>query len=153
MNLNQLLETRETHRQQLLEALEQFVRDNGDDMSDYYRDEHGIDEDYYGYDVVKILDTAQFGCAFPCALRINDDDLEKADSIDDLCDSFEFHAFWSFYIAKDRKTGEESLMYYEFCCPGIRWSDESSYTYHEAAFDLSLEVLENIISAIESGMK
>lgn len=152
MNLNQLLETRETHRQQLLEALEQFVRDNGDDMSDYYRDEHGIDEDYYGYDVVKILDTAQFGCAFPCALKINDDNLDTAQSFTDLFDSFEFHAFWSFYIAKDRETGKETLMYYEFCCPGISYMD-CAEPYHEAAYDLSLEVLENIISAIESGMK
>jgi len=153
MNLNQLCSVREGLRVQLLMALESYVRENGDNMADYYRDEHGIDEDSYGYDVVKILDTSDFGCCFPMALKINDDDLDNATTLDDLRESFEYHAFWSFYIAKDRKTGEESLYYYEFCCPGIQWLQEEAEPYHEPAAELSLEALENIVSAIKFGMK
>ena len=86
MNLKQLLNTREKCREQMLNALEEFVRENGEEMSDYYRNEHGIDEDYYGYDVVKILDTAEFGCYFPLALQLNDDSFENATEIDELED-------------------------------------------------------------------
>ena len=61
MKLEQLKQTKEACKQQLLDTLMTFVRENGDDNNDYYRNEHGIDEDE-GYTIVKVLDIASFGC-------------------------------------------------------------------------------------------
>ena len=156
MNEFYLDNVRESCRLQLLFALEKFVRDNGREMSDYYRNEHGIDEDYYGYDVVKILDTAEFGCCFPLPLMVNDDALSNGDenpTLKGVDDSFNYYAYWSFYIAKDRDTGIERLMYYKFWNSGLMWSDEGSEPDHDYADDLSLAQLDYIYTAIIYGFK
>ena len=59
---------REACKQQLLDALMTLVRENGVDYNDYYRNEHGIEEDD-GYTVVKVFDIACFGCYIGLPLK------------------------------------------------------------------------------------
>lgn len=154
MNIEQLTVSREVHRQALLQALFDFVKANGEPFSDYYRNEHGInDEEDEDVTVTHVLDTSEFGCYFPLPLQVNNDDIDKAEDIDnDLYDAFELYCFWSFYIVKDNKTGSEELKYYEFYNSGIKWSDEDSEPDHSSACDLSLAKLDYIITAIKLGL-
>ena len=155
MNVKELVEAREEHRQALLQALFDFVKENGEPFSDYYRDEHGIDEEEdENVTVTHVLDTSQFGCYFPLPLQVNNKEIDDAEDIDnDLYDAFELYCFWSFYIVKDNETGEEELKYYEFYNSGIKWSDEDSEPDHSPAADLSLAKLDYIFTAIQCGMQ
>lgn len=54
MKSEQLEQVREACKQQMIDTLMTLVRENGTDYNDYYRDEHGIEEDE-GYTVTKVL--------------------------------------------------------------------------------------------------
>ena len=142
MKSEQLEQVREACKQQLLDTLMTLVRENGEDYNDYFRDEHGIEEDK-GYTIVKVLDIASFGCHIGLPLKwcvdIEDDT--------DLDDEYGYHAYWSLYIERD-KTDYEMLMCYQLYNDGVSWNSEGSEPDHHPASDLSLAELDYLTQAI-----
>ena len=138
---------REACKEQLLDTLMTLVRENGDDYNDYYRDEHGIEEDE-GYTIVKVLDIASFGCAFALPLKWVDGIEGDIDpTVADLSDEFGHHAFWSLYIERD-ETGYETLMLYQFFNGGVNWQGDMAEPDHQPASEMSLAELDYLTQAI-----
>ena len=134
-------------KEHLLLTLERYVRENGEDYNDYFRDEHGIYEDD-GYTVVKVLDVASFGCHMALPLTWCDGiegDTEPGPQI--LEDEFGYHAYWSLYIERD-ETGYETLMLYQFTNPGVCWQGAQAEPDHSPASEMSLAELDYLASAI-----
>ncbi len=147
MKSEQLHQVRESCKEQLLDTLMTLVRENGDDYNDYYRDEHGIDEDE-GYTIVKVFNIACFGCHMALPLKWCDGltaDVHPLSS--ELADEFGYHAYWSLYIERD-KTGYETLMLYRFYNSGVNWQGELAEPDHHPASDLSLAELDYLTQAI-----
>lgn len=147
MKSEQLHRVREACKEQLLDTLMTLTRENGDEYDDYYRDEHGIDEDD-GYTIVKVFDIASFGCHMALPLKWRDDiegDTDPTPSV--LADEFGYHAYWSLYIERD-ETGYETLMLYQFYNDGVCWSSSESEPDHHPASDLSLAELDYLTQAI-----
>lgn len=147
MKSEQLEQVREACKQQLLDALMTLVRENGDDYNDYYRDEHGIEEDE-GYTIVKVFDIAHFGCHMALPMKFCDDiEPDSEPTADVLEDEFGYHAYWSLYIERD-ETGYETLMLYQFFCSGVCWDSEDAEPDHSPASELSLAELDYLTQAI-----
>ncbi len=147
MKSEQLHQVREACKEQLLDTLMTLVRENGDDYNDYYRDEHGIEEDE-GYTIVKVLDIASFGCAFALPLKWVDGIEGDIDpTVADLSDEFGHHAFWSLYIERD-ETGYETLMLYQFFNGGVNWQGDMAEPDHQPASEMSLAELDYLTQAI-----
>lgn len=147
MKSEQLHQVREACKQQLLDALMTLVRENGVDYNDYYRNEHGIEEDD-GYTVVKVFDIACFGCHVGLPLKFCDGltaDVHPLSS--ELEDEFGYHAYWSLYIERD-ETGYETLMLYQFCNSGVNWQGDDAEPDHSPASELSLAELDYLTQAI-----
>lgn len=147
MKSEQLHQVREACKVQLLNTLMTLVRENGDEYNDYYRDEHGIEEDE-GYTIVKVLDIASFGCAFALPLKWVDGiegDIDPTAA--DLSDEFGHHAFWSLYIERD-ETGYEMLMLYQFFNSGVNWQGDMAEPDHQPASEMSLAELDYLTEAI-----
>lgn len=142
-----LHQVREACRQQLLDTLMTLTRENGVDYNDYYRDEHGIDEDE-GYTIVKVFDIACFGCHMALPLKWRDDLENDIDPTpEQLADEFGYHAYWSLYIERD-ETGYDTLMIYQFYNSGANWQGELAEPDHHPASDLSLAELDYLTQAI-----
>lgn len=147
MTSEQLEQVREACKEKLLDTLMVLTRENGEDYNDYFRNEHGIEEDD-GYTIGKVLDIASFGCHFALPNKFCDGiegDTEPTSG--DLADSFEYHAYWSLYIERD-KTGYETLMLYQFFCSGVCWDSEDAEPDHSPASELSLAELDYLTQAI-----
>lgn len=117
----------------LVASLQNFVLEHGEEMCDYYRDEHGIDEE----NVVKVLDLACEGCHFAVPIKYRAEDE----------DDYEHHAFWTLYVVNDENDGLD-LKYYQFYNTGLTFSDEDSEPDHDYARSLSLAELEFIYSHV-----
>lgn len=138
---------REACKEQLLDTLMTLVRENGDEYNDYYRDEHGIEEDE-GYTIVKVLDIARIRCAFALPLKWVDGiegDIDPTAA--DLSDEFGHHDFWSLYIERD-ETGCETLMLYQFFNSGVNWQGDMVEPDHQPASEISLAELDYLTQAI-----
>ena len=147
MKSEQLHRVREACKEQILAALMTLVRENGVDYNDYYRDEHGIEEDE-GYKIVKVFDIASFGCHMALPLKFCDDIEGNTEPTPDvLDDEFGYYAYWSLYIERD-ETGYETLMIYQFYNSGVCWSSSESEPDHHPASDLSLAELDYLTQAI-----
>lgn len=147
MKSEQLHQVREACKQQLLDTLMTLARENGDDYNDYYRDEHGIDEDE-GYTIVKVFDIAHFGCHVGLPLKWRDDIEGDTDPTPEvLADEFGYHAYWSLYIERDQ-TGYETLMLYQFCNDGVNWQSGPAEPDHSPASEMSLAELDYLTQAI-----
>ena len=133
MKSEQLEQVREACKQQLLDTLMTLVRENGTDYNDYYRNEHGIDEDE-GYTVTKVLDIASFGCCVALPLKFD-------------CDEYGCHAYWSLYIERDA-TGYETLMLYQFYNDGVNFQGDMAEPDHSPASEMSLAELDYLTQAI-----
>lgn len=147
MKSEQLHQVREACKEKLLDALMTLVRENGDDYDDYYRDEHGIEEDE-GYTVTKVFDIASFGCHMALPLKWCDGltaDVHPLSS--ELADEFGYHAYWSLYIERD-STGYEMLMLYQFYNDGVNWQSGPAEPDHSPASELSLAELDYLTQAI-----
>lgn len=147
MKSEELHQVREACKEQLLEALMKLTRENGDDYNDYYRDEHGIEEDD-GYTILKVFDIASFGCHMALPLKFCDDiegDTEPTQEV--LWDEFGYNAYWSLYIERD-ETGYDTLMVYQFICSGVCWDSDDAEPDHHPASDLSLAELDYLTQAI-----
>ena len=147
MKSEQLHQVREACKEQLLDALMTLVRENGVDYNDYYRDEHGIEEDD-GYTVVKVFDIACFGCHIGLPLKWCVEIEGDADPTpEQLSDEFGYHAYWSLYIERDA-TGYETLMLYQFYNSGVNWQSGPAEPDHSPASELSLAELDYLTQAI-----
>ena len=134
MNTNDLRFMRQHCIDLLVASLQNFVLEHGEEMCDYYRDEHGIDDE----NVVKVLDLACEGCYFSVPIKYQTDGNE---------DDYEHHAFWTLYVVNDEEDGME-LKYYQFYNSGLSFDDEESEPDHDYAKCLSLAELEYIYSHV-----
>ena len=133
------LVSRNAH-EMLINALTEYVRENGEDMCEYFYNEHGIDEeDEEGVKVVKVLDVSESGCHFACQHSVN-----REDSCVD--DRFYHYAIWSLYIVRDAY-GKASLKYYMFYSNGMTYRNDSEPN-HDYVDTLSLADLHYIIEAV-----
>lgn len=147
MKSEQLHRVREACKEQLLQALMTLVRENGVDYNDYFRDEHGIEEDE-GYTIGKCFDIASFGCHMALPLKWCDDfENDREPTAEELADEFGYHAYWSLYIERDQ-TGYETLMLYQFYCPGVCWDSDEAEPDHSPASEMSLAELNYLTEAI-----
>lgn len=134
MNTNDLKIMRQHCVDLLVASLQNFVLKHGEEMSDYYRDEHGIEEE----NVVKVLDLACEGCYFSIPIKYKTDGDE---------DDYQHHAFWTLYVVNDEECGL-TLKYYQLSNYGLSYDDESSEPDHDYASSLSLAELEYIYSHV-----
>lgn len=147
MELEQLKQVNEACKQHLLDTLMAFVRENGVDYNDYYRDNHGIEE-LDGYTIGKVFDIASFGCHLALPDSWADDIEGDCDpSPESLLDSFAYHAYWSLYIERDA-TGYEMLMLYQFYNEGVNWQSGLAEPDHAPASEMSLAELDYLTKAI-----
>lgn len=134
----------------LLNAITEFVRQNGEDMNEYFYNEFGINEEDYGEKVLKVLNVSNPGCYFATQDEVNADYIKKAIDRSDYglaaYRGFEHHAIWALYIVKETD-GKEYLKYYEFYNSGIAY-DDSSEPDHSYAKDLDIAKLWYIIEAL-----
>lgn len=114
----------------MVASLMNFVLEHGEDMSDYFRDEHGIDDE----NVVKVLDLASNGCAFSVPIKY---------CCEGKPEDYEHHSFWSLYVVTDEE-GAMDLKYYQFFNEGFDFDQEDSEPDHDYASNLSLSQLEYI---------
>lgn len=152
MTSEQLHQVREACKGRLLDTLMTLVRENGEDYNDYFRDEHGIDEDE-GYTIGKVFDIASFGCHI--ALPNEFADGIEGDTVPtsaDLSDHFGHHAYWSLYIERD-STGYETLMLYQFYNSGVCWDSDDAEPDHSPASEMSLAELDYLTQAIHWHLK
>ena len=147
MKSEQLKQVREECKERILDTLITLVKENGDDYNDYYRDEHGIEEDE-GYTIVKVLDIASFGCYMALPNEFCDGIESDTDPTpSDLADHFVHHAYWSLYVERD-ETGYEMLMLYQFYNEGVNFQSGQAEPDHAPASEMSLAELDYLTQAI-----
>ena len=129
-------------------ALFNFVRQYGEEVTQYDIDEFGLTEQEDGEGeithVFNIFDNG--GGYFTVQRSPNDDDVEK-DGDNDYIDTFEHYAFQCLYIVRDEE-GDETLKYYAFENGGLVWDDEMSEPDHDCVRTLRPDVLYQLIEAI-----
>lgn len=154
MDIKDLILKARDAQEMLVNALTEYVRDNGEEMSDYYYNEFGMyEEDEEGVKITHVLDTSDIGCFFARQFEVNDEklkDIERNDEgfeiFDKLENSFHYATYWAFYIVKD-SDGNETLKYYCFYNNGVCYQEDSEPD-HDNVESLSLDELRYIIEAI-----
>lgn len=152
MDLEKLLMVRDNLTRELANAILDFVRDNGEDVSDYEINEFGLDECRDGEGTItkvwNFYDNG--GCWF------NEDDginSEKLESINDenwdekLYEGMTHTAYLCLYIVVD-DNGNERLKYYRFTNGGCKFDDDQAEPDHDYVSKLSLVDLSYITGAI-----
>ena len=140
-------------KEMLVKALTDYVRENGEEMCEYFYNEYGMYEEDDGEKIVSVLNTAQYGCFFPFLYEVNEERLvgfdnnDKYEMIDLLDHSFGFSTYWAFYIVRD-KDGNEGLKYYRFYNSGVCYNDDSEPD-HDYVDGMSLAELHYIFEAIQ----
>lgn len=137
----------------LTEALLEFVRENGEDVTQYEINEFGLedDEDYHVTKVYNFFDNG--GCYFNVARNkfqsIKPEDYKTVDEVfEKLDDEYLHNAFQCLYIEVDNETGHETLKYYNLWNTGVYFSDEMSEPEHGDVYELNLSELETIMGII-----
>jgi len=152
MDSKLLLRTRTNYRDMLVNAILEFVRENGEECTDYEINEFGLNEGREGEkNITKVLNFFDNGgCFFFEPAGFNDDtceDLDEENFNDKLYEGVTYTAYQCLYIVVD-KNGKESLKYYRFTNGGVKFDDDQAEPDHDFASKLSLTDLDNIISAI-----
>jgi len=154
MEIKDLILVARNCKEQLIKALTEYVRDHGEEMSDYYYNEFGMyEEDEEGVKITSVLDTSEIGCFFTRQVKVNDESLkdigrhdEGFEIFDKLDNSFGYATYWAFYIVRE-KDGSENLKYYKFYNNGVCYYDDSDPD-HDYVDTLSLSELHYIYQAI-----
>lgn len=141
----------------LIDYLTDYVRKNGDEMSDYFYNEFGInDEEEEGVKVIKVLETSEIGVSFArqfnankCAENIDRDDL-GFEVFDKLENTFHYATYWAFYIVKNGD--DEYLKYYCFYNDGVCYQEDSEPD-HGFVVNLTLEDIANILEVLSQSEK
>ena len=148
-----LILTEDKVRIMLVDTLMEYVRDNGKEMSEYFYNELGMDEeDEEGVKIVKVLDVSNPGCYFACQDKVSDERLEDLFSIDRmfmvkrLSDGFHHYSIWSLYIVREAD-GTERLKYYMFHSDGIEYEDDSEPD-HDYVSSLTIADLHYVYEAV-----
>ena len=153
MDIKDLILVSRNAQEMMVNALTEYVREHGDEMCNYYRDEFGMcEEDEEDVKIVKVLDVSYEGCYYSFQGRINDARLDNIDYDDEndvrnkLDSCFSHYAIWSLYIVREAD-GTEKLKYYMFVNNGVNYKD-SSEPDHDYVNRLRISDLSNIYSAI-----
>lgn len=154
MEIKDLIMVARNCQEQLINALTEYVREHGEEMSDYFYNEFGMyEEDEEGVKITHVLDTSDIGCSFARQFNVNDDNLKDIDRRDEgfeifdkLEESFHYATYLAFYIVKDAD-GNEDLKYYCFYNDGVCYQEDSEPD-HNSVESLSLDELRYIYEAI-----
>ncbi len=147
VKLNDALFSAKMH---VINALTEYVRKNGEKMSEYFYDEYGIEEEDNGDKIVSVLDFYNSnGCYFAEQVCVNVPELADIEETDDyiLQEYFCSHAFYCLYLVKE-KNGSEQLKYYCLFNSGVVYNSDESDPDHGYVAGLSMASLENICNAI-----
>jgi len=144
----------ENAKKMLIESLTEFVRKNGEEMSEYYYNEFGMEEeDEEGVKITHVLNTSETGCFFARQLNANDETLgdigrndEGFEIFDKLENSFHYATYWALYIVREAD-GTENLKYYCFYNDGVCYQEDSEPD-HNYVFWLTLEDIVLIMNAL-----
>lgn len=154
MTTKQLPEAITSAKLQLVEVLTEYVREHGEEPTDYDINEFGLteqdDDECEITHVLNLFDNG--GCYFAIQNAVNDDDV-KLDNIEgatsayhELYDAFTHYAFQCLYIVKDEDG--ETLKYYAFENGSIVWDDDDSEPDHDCVICLNLDVIANLVAGI-----
>lgn len=129
-------------------ALFNFVKQYGEEVTQYDIDEFGLTEQEDGEgEITHVFNLFDNGGGFFAVQRTPNDDAVKEDAESEYVDTFEHYAFQCLYIVRDDE-GDECLKYYAFENGGIEWDDELSEPDHDYVRTLRLDVLEQLLQAI-----
>lgn len=164
MDIQQLTGLQESCRRRLENALLQFVKEHGVDLTSYEINEFGLDEGREGEDnITKVWNFFDNDGCYYIHTQINkefdiqdirnkhqgDDSWETDDAIDEeIYNFFDYSAFQCLYIVVD-DDGNERLKYYRFSNGGCAFDDDQAEPDHDYVSKLSLVDLSYIIAAIE----
>ena len=149
MDKKRLMSRTEVCKIDIVQALLEFVRDNGEDCGDYERNEFGLEcDDGRVTKVLNFFDNN--GCYFFQPDKVNDDSL--CDMTEENCRELLYEhtvhtAYQCLYIVEDAN-GNEQLSYYRFTNGGLTWDDDQSEPDHGYAMMLPLLDLNYILDAI-----
>ena len=162
-DLSRLTKIQESCRNRLEYAILQFVKENGDDLTDYDINEFGLDEGREGEETItkvwNFFDNG--GCYFIETVLGKEFDIQSVRNnhagkdgweIDEAVDeeienSFNFYAYQCLYIVVDENKNER-LKYYRFYNCGACFDDEGSEPDHDYVSKLSLADLCFLVEAI-----
>lgn len=157
MDLEKLLMVRDNLTRELANAILDFVRDNGEDVSDYEINEFGLDECRDGEGTItkvwNFFDNG--GCYFfePDSMNSNTlDGINEENYYDKLYEGVTHTAYLCLYILVDND-GYEHLKYYRFTNGGCTFDDDQAEPDHDYVNKLSLIDLCYIIEGIKSSSK
>ena len=157
MDLEKLLMVRDNLTRELANAILDFVRDNGEDVSDYEINEFGLDECRDGEGTItkvwNFYDNG--GCWFiePDAFNSNSlEDMDEENYYDKLYEGITHTAYLCLYIVVDND-GYEHLKYYRFTNGGCTFDDDQAEPDHDYVNKLALIDLCYIIEGIKSSSK
>ena len=161
--LSELLHTQGTCRDMMENAILQFVKEHGDDLTDYDINEFGLDEGRDGEGTItKVWNFFDNGGCYYIETELNkefdiqnirnkhqdDESWEIDDAIDVAIDNtFDYSAFQCLYIVVDGN-GNERLKYYRFTNGGCKFDDDQAEPDHDYVSKLSIVDLTYIIGAI-----
>lgn len=123
----------------MVEAIKQFVLTYGEDFSNYYRDEMGIDDEEDGEatvcGVIDIFNNG--GCYFPTTTSFQVEQDTRWESV----------AFHCLYVVEE--DGDRELMYYALYNDGMEYDSDISEPEHGYVRDLSYEELVKLIKWLD----
>lgn len=153
MDIQQLTGFQESCRRRIENAILQFVKEHGEDLTSYEINEFGLDEDREGEGTItkvwNFFDNG--GCYFIEANGINSDQcfgISDKNWHECLNYAVTYNAFQCLYIVVD-DNGNERLKYYRFSNGGCDFDDDQAEPDHDYVSKLSLVDLSYIIAAIE----
>ena len=162
--LSELQHMQGTCRDMMENAILQFVKEHGDELTDYEINEFGLDEGREGEGAItkvwNFFDNG--GCYYIETVLYKEFDIrnirnkhqgDKSWEIDEAIDieideSFNFHAFQCLYIVVD-DNGDERLKYYRFYNIGSAFDDDQAEPDHDYVSKLSLVDLCFLVEAIK----
>lgn len=151
MNLKRLLQTGTDCRFKLETAILQFVKEHGDDVTDYEINEFGLGEREDEGTITKVWNFFDNGgCHFNEDDCINSETLENIDDenwYEKLYEGMTHTAYQCLYVVVD-KEGNEHLKYYRFYNGGVTFDDDQAEPDHGYVNRLTLVDLNYIIEAI-----
>lgn len=151
MDYKYLEAVRDNAKMAIINAILQYVKEHGEDVTDYDINEFGLDGDMEdGCTVTKVFDFFNNGGCFYCNSSVNDRKLEDIDDgnwYDKLYSGITHTAIQCLYIVVD-ENGNEYLKYYQFYNGGVDFDDDQAEPDHDDAMHLSLIDLDFILTAI-----
>lgn len=152
MEKRNLMQACESLKYDIIRKLKRFVRDNGEEVTSYHRNEFGLDVDEDdGHIITKVLNFYDNGgCHFFEPDSVNNDGLKSMtpENYNDLLyENTVYTSYQCLYIVEDF-LGIESLHYYRFTNGGLMWDDDQAEPDHGDCISLTFHDLHYILEAI-----